>query len=48
MKFLGAKVYGLSLKPEQNSLFKIANLNKYVDSSFGDLKTMFQQKKLKL
>jgi len=45
MKFLGAKVYGLSLKPEQNSLFKIANLKKYVDSSFGDLKNYVSTKK---
>ena len=45
MKFLGAKVYGFSLKPEQNSLFKIANLNKYVDSSFGDLKNHVSTKK---
>jgi len=45
MKFFGAKVYGLSLKPEDNSLFKIAKLDKFVDSIFCDLKNFTSIKK---
>ena len=45
MKFFGAKVYGLALKPEDNSLFKIAKLDKFVDSSFCDLKNFTSIKK---
>ena len=44
MKFRCKSLWFIS-KPEHNSLFKIANLKKYVDSSFGDLKNLFQQKK---
>ena len=42
MNFLGAKVFGLSFKPKKNSLFKIAKLEKFVDSHFCDLKIILQ------
>lgn len=45
MNFLGAKVFGLSFKPKKNSLFKIAKLEKFVDSHFCDLKNYSSVKK---
>lgn len=45
MNFFGARVYGLSLKPKNNSLFKIAKLDKFVNSYFCDLRNYFLVKK---
>ncbi len=46
LNILGAKVYGYSLRPEKNSLYNIAKLDKFVTKSvIGDIRNYKKLKK---